>query len=181
MVLADCDQDGIEEWYLVTVHVLTRTLLRCKKDDLGIPRYIDFCPFPRTDSLYGYSYAGNKLLTLNEEHTAIRNMIADRSTLATTPPILRRQGALWDPDEQPFGTGRTIDVRDMDELQPIVIPDVPPSAVQREAAVLAAAERVSGQNDIATGATTGEQRTLGERQMQAEKMRELREIGRAHV
>lgn len=167
-ILADCDEDGVEEWYIVTVHLPSKTLLRLKKDDLGLPRYHDFCPFPRPDSLYGYSYAGHKLLTLNEEHTAIRNMIADRSTLATTPPILRMQGALWDPQEQPFGTGRVIDVRSMDEIQPLQMVDVPPSAVHREAAVLSAAERVSGQNDIATGATSGSDRTLGERQMQAE-------------
>lgn len=170
LVLYDCDEDGIEEWYLATVHLKSRTLLRLKHDDLGIPRYMDFCPFPRTDSLYGYSYAGHKLLTLNEEHTALRNMIADRSSLATTPPVKRRQGSLWNPEEQPFGTGRVIDVRDENEITVFVIPDVPPSAIQREQSVLSAAERVSGQNDIATGATSsqGDPHTLGERQMQAE-------------
>jgi hypothetical protein len=168
LILYDCDGDGLDEWYLVTVHVPSKSLLRLKHDDLGIPRYMDFCPFPRPDSLYGYSYAGHKLLTLNEEHTAIRNMIADRSTLATTPPLMRMQGALWNPEEQPFGTGAVLDVRNPNEITPMVIPDVPASAINREQAVLSAAERVSGQNDIATGATSGEQRTLGERTMQAE-------------
>jgi hypothetical protein len=168
LVLYDCDGDGIEEWYLATVHVPSKTLLRLKHDDLGHPRYLDFCPFPRTDSLYGYSYAGHKLMTLNEEHTAIRNMNADRSILATNPPIKRLTGSLWDPVEQPWGTGAVIDVRAMNEVEAMVVPDLPASAVEREHAVLAAAERVSGQNDIATGATSGEARTLGERTMQAE-------------
>jgi hypothetical protein len=168
LVLYDCDEDGLEEWYLVTVHVPTRTLLRLKHDDLGIPRYMDFCPFPRTDSLYGYSYAGAKLLTLNEEHTALRNMIADRSALATNPPLMRAAGSLWNPQEQPFGTATVIDVRNPNEITPLVIPDVPTSAIQREQSIIAAAERVSGQNDIATGATPTEDRTLGEIRIQSE-------------
>lgn len=168
LVLYDCDGDGIHEWYMFTLHIPSKTLLRLKHDDLGIPRYMDFCPFPRPDSVYGYSYAAHKMLTLNEEHTAIRNNIADRSTLAANPPLMRMHGALWNPDEQPFGTGRVIDVRSKDEITPLIIPDVPASLVNREAAVLAAAERVSGQNDISTGTTSGEDRTLGERQMQAE-------------
>jgi hypothetical protein len=164
-LLHDLDDDGLEEWYLATVSVQHRELLRLKRDDLGYERYIDFTPFPRSNSLYGYSYVLDKMGTIAEEHTSIRNMIADRSQLATNPPIKRVTGSLWNPQEQPFGTASVIDVRDPNEVQAMVIPDVPASAVQREAVVLQAAERVTGLNDTAVGVNTQEKRTLGEVQI----------------
>jgi hypothetical protein len=162
LLLYDCDNDGLAEWYYVTIHTPTRTLLRIRHDDLGIPRFLNFCPFPKPDSVYGYSFVLDKLGTTAEEHTSLRNMIADRSTLATTPPMKRIQGGLWDPQEQPWGTGQIIDVRDQNELQPFVIPDVPNSAMQREAAQLQAAERLTGINDTAVGIQAQEKRTATE-------------------
>lgn len=162
LLLYDCDGDGLQEWYYVTVHLPTRTLLRIRHDDLSVPRFLSFTPFPRPDSVYGYNFVLDKLATTAEEHTALRNMIADRSTLATTPPIKRLSGALWDPGEQPWGTGQIIDVRDMREIEPMQIPDVPSSAYQREAGILQAAERITGLNDTAVGIQPQEQRTATE-------------------
>jgi hypothetical protein len=162
ILLYDCDGDGIREWYVATVHLPTRTLLRIRHDDLHIPRFIVLTPFPRPDSVYGYSFVLDKLGTTSEEHTAIRNMNADRSTLATQPPMKRLQGALYDPEEQPWGTGAVIDVRDMDEIEPMQVPDVPPSAMQREGMILQAAERLTGVNDTAVGVQAQEKRTATE-------------------
>jgi hypothetical protein len=169
LFLKDLDGDGIQEWYVASVSLQDRVMIRLKHDDLGHPRYIDFTPFPRAESLYGYSFVLDKLGTLTEEHTSLRNMIADRSMLATIPPVKRLQGALWNPDEQPFGTGSVIDVRDMREVEPMVIPDVPGSAIQREVSILQAAERVAGVNDVASGQRPTEQRTLGEVQLVTEQ------------
>jgi len=101
--LWDHDDDGLEEWYVATLSVRKRVLVRLQHDDLNLRRYLPFTPFPRADSVYGYSFVGHKLATVTAEHTALRNMIADRSALATQAPIKRVQGALWDPDMQPFG------------------------------------------------------------------------------
>lgn len=169
LVLLDLDEDGIEEWYVCTVSLSQRVLLRCQHDDLGQPRYLAFTPYPRDDSPYGYSLAGHKVLTLAEEHTAIRNMIADRSALATNAPMTRIQGALYDPMEQPFGTGRILDVRAHDELKQLQIADVPNSAIDREQNVLQAKERVSGQNDVAIGQRAETGSTLGETQIRTEQ------------
>lgn len=162
LLLYDCDGDGLHEWYYVTIHVPTRSILRLRHDDLGVPRFLNFCPFPKSDSVYGYSFVLDKLGTTAEEHTSLRNMIADRSTLATTPPIKRVVGALWDPAEQPWGTGQVIDVRDPNELTAFEINDVPVSALNREAAILQAAERLTGLNDQAVGVQTEERRTATE-------------------
>lgn len=162
LLLYDCDGDGIAEWYVATVHLQSRTLLRIRHDDLHMPRFVVFTPFPRSDSVYGYSFVLDKLGTTTEEHTAVRNMKADRMTIATNPPLKRRQGALYDPEEQPFGTGQVIDVRDMDEIQPMLIPDVPASAAEHEAILLQAAERLTGVNDTAVGVQAQERRTATE-------------------
>jgi hypothetical protein len=166
----DLDGDGREEWYIATVSLKHRILLRLKRDDfvqrVGMSRCVPFILFPRRDSVYGYSYAG-KLLTLAEEHTAVRNMKADRSALATNKPIKQLQGGIYDPDVQPFGVGRIITVRDQNELQEFDISDVPNSVIESERALASAKERVGGLADSAVGVLSGDRRTLGENRLVA--------------
>lgn len=160
--LRDLDKDGIEEWYLATLSRTKRKLLRIQRDDLGPQRYLLFVPFPRANSMYGFSLIGHKLGTIIDEHTAERNAIADRSSLVNSAPIKRVVGALWDPYEQPFGPRSVIDVRDVKEVEAMQFPDVPGSLVQREQMTLAASERLSGMNDATLGVSPGSDRTLGE-------------------
>lgn len=164
----DLDGDGREEWYVATLSTQHRELLRLKLDTfvmkVGKPRCVPFVPFLRRNAVYGYSYA-EKLLTLAEEHTALRNMAADRGALATNAPMTVLQGALYDPDEQPFGVGRSIIVRDHNELRPMVIPDVPNSIVEQKRDLVQAKERVGLLSDMAIGVQANAQRTLGENQM----------------
>lgn len=166
----DFDGDGRDEWYVATISIQHRQLLRLKLDTFvmqtGKPRCVPFILFPRRDSVYGYSYA-EKLSTLAEEHTALRNMKADRGALATNAPIKRRRGALWDPDTQPIGVGRVIDVNEHDELMEMQFKDVPPSIVQSEAILHQAKERVGGLSDAFVGLLSTEQRTLGENRLAA--------------
>lgn len=167
--LMNLDGTG-ERWWVATVSVSKRVLLRLKYDDLGnqigFGRFVRFVPLPRKNSVDGFSVIGHKLITLIEEHTAIRNMRADRSALATNAPIKVQQGALYDPEENPFGVGAVIYCRDMKEIEPIQIPDVPASLNEWEQTVKDGCERTMGVTDIASGVTAGEDRTLGERQLQ---------------
>ncbi len=168
----DLDGDGREEWYLATVSLKFRTMLRLKLDTfvqkVGRPRCVPFVLFPRRNSVYGYSYAYDKLLTLAEEHTALRNMKADRSALATNSPIQQVQGGLWDPDAQPIGIGRIITVRDQNELIPMTFPDVPNSVVEQEHSLHNAKERVGGLSDASViGVTSAERRTATEQRIVA--------------
>lgn len=166
----DLDGDGREEWYLATVSRKHRVLLRLKLDKfvmkVGMPRCVPFVLFPRRNAVYGYSYA-EKLLTLAEEHTALRNMKADRGALATNAPIKVRQGALWNSDTQPFGVGRTIPVRDMAEVEAMQVPDVPNSVVEQERGLIQAKERVGMLSDSSVGVLADEKRTLGENRLAA--------------
>lgn len=167
----DLDGDGRAEWYMATVSLKSRTLLRLKIDTfaqkLGRSRCVPFMLYPRRDSVYGYSYAFDKLMTLAEEHTGSRNMIADRSALATNAPMQQVQGGLWDAEAQPFGVGRVITVRDHNEIKQMQIPDVPASAIQRENMLHVAKERVGGLSDSASGVLSAERRTLGEQKLVA--------------
>jgi len=153
-VLADFDGAG-ERWWCLTLHKETRTLLRGQKDD-RTTRYIRWMPFPKPGSVdRGYSLIGNKLITVIEEDTARRNMTADRMALKIATPILRRQGALWDPYEQPFGPKAVIDVRDPNELVPMQgIEDVPASVMIWRQHLRDDADRLIGQNDVSLGVGT---------------------------
>jgi len=169
--LRNLDGKG-ERWWVAVVHVARRQLLRLKYDDLGTQigfgRFVRFIPYPRKGSIEaGYSIIGHKLITQIEEHTAIRNMRADRSGLAAAAPIKRLHTALWNQDEQPFAPGISIDVREMNELEAMEIPDVPESVNVWERTVLDAAERTIGMSDVSTGIEPDEERTATERRLTA--------------
>lgn len=168
-LLVDLNGKGLR-WYVATVHVGQRQLLRLKHDHVGRGRYIIFVPYPRTDRCHeGYSFVGHKLVTVIEDHTAFRNAGADRDMLNLSAPIKRLTGALWDPDDQPFGPKAVIDVRDMNEVQMMQMPPQPESAWRREQEIVQAAERVAGINDVAAGMTPQTSRTLGETNLVAEQ------------
>lgn len=168
-LLVDLNGKGLR-WYVATVHVGQRQLLRLKHDSVGRGRYVIFVPYPRTDRCHeGYSFVGHKLVTVIEDHTAFRNAGADRDMLNLSAPIKRLSGALWDPDDQPFGPKSVIDVRDMNEVQVMQIPPQPESAWRREQEIVQAAERVAGINDVAAGMTPQTSRTLGETNLVAEQ------------
>lgn len=164
LILWDLDGKG-QRWYVVTLHKDQRVILRVQYDDIGRPRYFSLVPFPRPNSTEGYSYIGHKLITVIEEHTAWRNMLADRASLQLQAPLLRRQGALWDPDLQPIGPKAVITVRDMQEISALQLPDATGPAIERIRDAERAGERLSGINDAAAGLGSEERRTLGEIQL----------------
>jgi hypothetical protein len=169
LLLKDLDGKG-ERWYLATIHLQQQVLLRLQYDDIDRSRFVLFNLFPRPDrATEGFSLIGHKLITTIEEHTAVRNMRADRSTMAVQAPIKRLTGALWDPNEQPWGAGAVIDVRDMRELEPMQVTDVPNSVIDWEHGLERIAEKLVGVNDIASGQTVQDSKTLGEVQMATEQ------------
>jgi hypothetical protein len=168
-ILTNIDGKGLR-WYVATIHLPTYTLLRLVHEDKSVHRYIIFVPFPRTDKCHeGYSFLGHKLITVVEEHTAWRNMLADRASMEISAPVKRLAGALWDPDLQPFGPKAVIDVRDMKELDVMQLPPAMQGAISREQEIVQASERVAGINDVALGQVPQNSRTLGEVNLVAEQ------------
>jgi hypothetical protein len=165
----DEGRDSGERWYLITLHRDSRQILRIQHDDLGAKRFVIVSPIPRSANIYGYSLIGDKLITAIEEHTAWRNANADNASRALSAPILRVRGALWEPDEQPLGPKAVIDVKDPNEIQPLVFPEMPQSGIERESRAEQAAERLAGINDTVAGQTAQSGTTLGEIQLTAEQ------------
>lgn len=161
-LLMDLDDDGFEEWYVVTFSYLYRTILRVQYQNYNTPTYILLVPFPRPDSVYGYSYVKDKLGSLYDEHTALRNMFTDRMALKTGAPMLQVEGSPWNPADRPFGPMEVIPVRDMNEIKQLEIADVPQSVILAMKEVVSAKERLSGMNDTTTGQLADANRTLGE-------------------
>lgn len=170
--LRDLDGTG-ERWWVATVHVDHRVLLRLKYDDLGTQigfgRFVRFVPLPRKNSVDGLSVIGHKLITILEEHTAVRNMRADMAAFAVAAAgtLKVTQNALYDPDEQALGIGAVIYVREPNEVQQLEQVELPASINVWEQSVLDASERTMGVNEIATGIQPENSRTLGEVQLTA--------------
>lgn len=161
-LLLDLDDDGIEEWVIITFSAVHRQILRVQYENYDTPSYILLTPFPRPNSIYGFSYAKDKLGSLYDEHTALRNMFTDRMTLKTNAPMIQVEGSPWNPAERPFGPGEVLPVRDLSELKQLEVSDVPQSVIYAIKEVLASAERLSGMNDTTTGQTSSPNTTLGD-------------------
>ncbi len=161
-LLMDLDEDGYDEWYIVTWSQIHRQILRIQYQNYDTPQYIILTPFPRPGSVYGFSYAKDKLGSLYDEHVALRNIAMDRMILKTNQPILQVDGGLWNPALKPWGPGKVIPVRSMDDIKQMEVADVPQSTSMMKQEVLSFAERLSGMNDTTTGQTSQADRTLGE-------------------
>lgn len=161
---ADLDGDG-KRFYVADVHETQAVVLNLRVDPLGMWRTVYVNPYPCAYSPMGYSMVLTKLLTTALEHTAWRNMNADRGTLKSNAPMKRLIGSAWDPEVQPLGAGRVVDVNDMRELEPMSFEDMTPQAMQKEQQCVQDAQRIIGINDIAVGQTTRVARTLGENRM----------------
>lgn len=159
--LSELDATGYR-WFVATFHQPTHTILRLQYDDIGRPRYCLFVPFPRPNSLEGYSFIGHKLITTIEENTAWRNMLADRASLQLQAPMMRQQNALWDPEDEPIGPKSIITVRDMNEVRAFQLPDYTAPARERIIDTERQAEKLGGMTDISSGSRPNENRTLGE-------------------
>ncbi len=173
-----CEMHGVStpkgaqgmRWYVATIHKDQQLLLRLQHDDVERCRFVPMILFPRTDrATEGFSLIGHKLITVIEEHTAWRNMAADKGSMVVQTPIMRQAGALWDPVEQPWGPKAVIDVRSMNEIQPVSVPDVPQSVFTHLQMQERDAERLAGINDVASGQVAQQDRTLGEVNMATEQ------------
>lgn len=158
--LADLDGKG-ERWWLATVSRQHTKLLRLKVDD-RTTRFLEFVPFPKPGSRDGYSLV-EKMITLLEEDTAVRNMRADGAALALAGgTIVVREGSSWDPYEEPIGPGHVIHLRELNDIKQLETRDVPESINRWRQDIRADLERGVGLNDVSVGTQTQDRRTLGE-------------------
>ena len=127
----------------------------------GRPPYVDFNVYPRANFFWGRSVP-EMLESAQEELTAVHNMRGDALAIRIASPILRRVGAAWDPEEQPWAPGQVIDVTDPSELTQMNLLDVPSSLFAHEQDTLAFVERVTGMSDYFMGRSPSQNRTATE-------------------
>lgn len=156
-------------FYVATISLQHEKLLRVQQDWIGRFRCAYLNPFPRTNSVYGYSLILHKLLTTIEGHTLWRNMNADRGMFKANMPLKRLHGAQWDPRIQPIGAGSVIDVAHMNEVMPMEYEDVSAHAFAREREFYEEAARIAGVSDILASVNPKVSRTLGENEMVTEQ------------
>lgn len=161
---ADLKGDG-QTFYTAVVSEQHDVVLSLECDWLQRYRTVYLNPYPAPYSVYGYSLILTKLLTTIEEHTAWRNMNADRGTLKSNAPLKVRRNSSWDPTLQPFAAGAVIVLDNMDDVQPFAFDDITAQAMGKESQCPVDAQRIIGMNDIALGQTTAQSRTLGENRM----------------
>lgn len=142
--LEDCGP----QWWIITLALKDRKILRIKYDTIGMRRYTLGVFFVNPYAVDGYSLVGDKLYTLTEEHAAQRNMRADRTALANNAPILKVVGTNWAPQRQPWAPRAVISVNSPNDITQAKVQDVPESVVVGERMTLQAAERVSGAADL---------------------------------
>lgn len=145
----DIDGDGADEWLIATINIVDQVMMRLEYDQIQQMRGVFFRPFPNPTWVYGRSLVINKLLTTIFEHTAERNMIADRAAMAVSAPMSRLTTAYWNPNDQPIGPQAVIDVRSHDEIKQVQIQDVPQSMIYLKRDTESAAEKIGGANDSA--------------------------------
>lgn len=112
--------------------------------------YTDFCIFPRSNFFWGRSLV-EMLESAQEELTALHNMRADSIVRQVAPPILRRQGAVWNPEDDPWKPGQVIDVTDPAEIVEMNLSPVPNSIFAHAQDILANTERMTGMSDLFMG------------------------------
>lgn len=163
-ILANLDGKGFA-FYIVTLSEQHNVILRIQRDWMKRWRGVYANPHPRTYSIWGYSMILTKLGTTIEEHTAWRNMNADRGTLKASTPLKALKTEDWDPELQPFGVDQVIRVNSMEGIQPFEFDDIPQGAFDRERSCIVDAQRIIGLNDIALGQLSRTDRTLGENRL----------------
>ena len=120
--------------------------------EYGRAPYLRFAVYPRPNFFWARSLI-EILESQQEELSTIHNMRADGIARRIAPPLLRRIGSRWDPEEQPWKPGMVIDVNDLSELAELNMGDVPGSLFAHEQDIMAFTERMTGMSDMFMGRT----------------------------
>lgn len=160
----DLDGDGYEEECLFTYNARFNKLVRAEIFPYWhqLRPYILFVPWPRPNRIYGFSIPG-RLESINREINAIRNQRLDAVSIRLAPPlIISRSAAILGDAAQPWGPGARFEVNSPDDIQPMTLPDINPSAFSEEHMLRQYAERIVGLFDVNTPRGTGSRRTQAE-------------------
>ncbi len=162
LVRYDYDNDGLSEWVLYEVSLKERVLLRAEAHPYfhDKPIFVPIVPYPRKNSIYGYSLCGI-LSKLQEELSIVRNQRVHNGTLKSKIAFTAKRGVQHDFSKQPFVPGMVIPVRDHDDFKKIDLGADDQHAFAEEEGVRRDMREVSGASETVLGTPTGNT-TLGE-------------------
>jgi len=124
--------------------------------------FIAFIPWPRPRRFYGFAIP-ERLESLQRELNTIRNQRVDAITINLAPPILVNRGsAIREGGQVSWGPGARLEVDSPEDIAPVRMPEINPSAWTEENILRQEAERVVGFYDINTPRGTGARRTQAE-------------------
>lgn len=164
----DLDDDGYEEWYLLTVDTGSERVIRCQylPYDHGKPHYVPFPYDPEAGKLWGMSIA--ELMAVPQDAmSAAKNAFFNLLTLmvADSSSGMYEVGSGFDPDDYRREPGSWVPVNN---IQGVHAWPITPGIPQTLQAILAYLEAEKGQVDLLTAASdtslgkTTDSKTLGE-------------------
>jgi len=168
--LMDANDDGEEEWVVVTLHEKSHRVLRLQymPYEHGEPYYTLFRYFTRPRELLGMGIA-EKLASLQDADTAVLNQIIDHADLI----LNARANFFYDqtsglhPDKFVLKLGTPIPVDNVDGIKPFPIQEVPAEHYQVHQLFKDMADLVTASSNPSLGKATDTQKTLGEVQIVA--------------
>lgn len=116
----------------------------------GRAPYVDFCIFPKPNWFWGRSVS-DMLESQQAELEALHNMRSDSLAIQIAPPLLHRQGGVWDPEVTAWRPGAVIPVSDNSELIQMNLREVPGTLFQHERDIMEFTERMTGMSDVFMG------------------------------
>jgi hypothetical protein len=148
-VRVDGDGDGIAEDYKVWFHRATGTILRSELNLLGRRDYVLLRYFTVPNELYGVGVC-QLLERLQGSADFMFNTRVNDLELILTPAFKRRQGSMA-MKKKKVSPGSFIDMSDLNDVQPLVVPNFTASTYAAENLVRDYADRLSGANDPMSG------------------------------
>lgn len=127
----------------------------------GRRNMINFCPYPRDKSFWGYAMP-EILEHIHAERNAIRNQRVDVGSLLLSPMLAITKGVRYDPNRPFWKPGGVLMVDDVNQIKPISLGTNTQSAFAEENAAKEMAADVSGVNEYAQGQSPSRSRTVGE-------------------
>lgn len=145
----DADEDGIAEDYRVWFHRATSTVLRVELNLLGRRDLVVLRYFALPNELYGVGVC-QLLERLQATADFMFNTRVNDLELILTPAFKRRQGSMA-LKKQKVRPGSFLDMSDLNDVAPLIVPDFTNSTYAAENIVRDYADRLSGANDPMSG------------------------------
>lgn len=159
----DLDEDGLEEWALITYSNQAKRIIRIDKYPYmhGRVCYVPYRCKPRDNSFWGISIA-EETCALQAEMNALHNQFVDSGTLANASLVFARRQSGTDMDRLEYSPGKIQYVDDPSDITITQFQPPSPALLQAMQLIRADFERLTGVSDISLARPPSVSRTATE-------------------